>query len=57
MGGRGEINGKQPTVGKGAEDKPRRCSGILRNGLEKGADMRKGLKRALGSLDRYLNPW
>lgn len=49
MGGRGEINGMRPTVGKGAEDKPRRCSGILRNGLEKGEDMRKDLKRAVAA--------
>lgn len=44
-------------MGKGAEDKPRRCSGVLRNGLEKGAEMRKDGKRAVGSLDRYLNLW
>lgn len=44
-------------MGKHAEDKARRCSNILRNGLEKGAEMRKDGKRAVGNLDRYLNPW
>lgn len=57
LGGGGEIHGNQLTVGKGAEDRPRRCSGILRNGLEKGAEMRKDGNRAVGSLDTYLNPW
>lgn len=43
-------------MGKGAEDKPRRCSSIWRNGLENGGEMRKDGKKAVGSLDKYLNP-
>lgn len=53
QGGGGEIHAKLLAVGKDTEDKCRRCSGILRNGLERGMEMRK-MRRGLWAAWRDL---